>query len=180
MDTRTLCLGVVYRGPASGYEIKKSFEEGPLAHIHEASFGAIYPALTRLAAEGLVDCRELPQDKRPDKKVYAITPSGCRAFEAALRQLPAPDKVRSDFLFMLFFAHVLPSEHLERIVDQRIAWYEETIARMRDCADAPDDPPGQSYVRGFGLAVYQAARDYLVANRAGLLAAASASPAAAE
>ncbi len=41
MDAKTLCLGALSRGDASGYEIKKAFEEGPLSHIHEASFGAI-------------------------------------------------------------------------------------------------------------------------------------------
>ena len=55
MDAKTLCLGALSRGDASGYEIKKAFEEGPLSHIHEASFGAIYPALTRLDEQGPCD-----------------------------------------------------------------------------------------------------------------------------
>ena len=107
MDTKTLCLGVLSRGDASGYEIKKAFEEGPLSHIHEASFGAIYPALTRLDAQGLVACREMAQEKRPDKKVYSITEAGREALLGALMAPPAHDKVRSDFLFILFFAQML-------------------------------------------------------------------------
>lgn len=174
MDTRTLCLGVLNRGAASGYEIKKSFEEGPLAHIHEASFGAIYPALTRLAAEGLVDCHELAQDKRPDKKVYSITPAGRHALEEALRQPPAGDKFRSDFCFIMFFAHLLGPDQVGRLIDARIAWYEETLARMETCSDLADRPAGERFVHGLGLAVYRAARDYLRAHRAELLGAAAA------
>src|SRR3546814_3071348 len=54
MDAKTLCLGVLSRGAASGYEIKKAFEEGPFSHFHQASFGSIYPALNALSADGLV------------------------------------------------------------------------------------------------------------------------------
>ncbi|RDD61332.1 PadR family transcriptional regulator [Ferruginivarius sediminum] len=169
MDTQTLCLGVLNRGAASGYEIKKSFEEGPLAHIHEASFGAIYPALSRLAADGLVEYCELPQDKRPDKKVYSITSAGRRALEKALHHPPAADKFRSDFCFILFFAHLLPAEELARLIDARIHWYDETLARMEECEELGEHPAGERFVHGLGLAVYRAARNYLCDHRDDLL-----------
>lgn len=170
MDTRTLCLGVLNRSDASGYEIKKSFEEGPLAHIHEASFGAIYPALTRLSEEGMVECREYAQDKRPDKKVYSLTAKGRHALEQALHTAPAPDKMRSDFLFMLFFAQLLPVERLAAMIDMRIALYEEMLERMTACEGLSERPAGERFVHGFGLTIYRTARDYLVENRAMLLA----------
>ena len=53
MNVRTLCLGVLSFGEATGYEIKKEIEEGPFSHFIEASFGSIYPALTQLLGEGL-------------------------------------------------------------------------------------------------------------------------------
>jgi DNA-binding PadR family transcriptional regulator len=170
MDTRTLCLGVLNRGDASGYEIKKSFEEGPLAHFQEASFGSIYPALTRLAQDGLVVCRAQPQDKRPDKKLYSITEAGRTALEGALHRPPTEDEVRSDFLFVLFFAHLLPTATLNRLIDERIAWYEDVLQRMTENADLDNRPAGERFVHGLGLAVYRCARDYLRDNRATLLA----------
>lgn len=169
MDTKTLCLGVLARGDASGYEIKKTFEEGPFSHIHEASFGAIYPALTRLDAEGLVTCREMAQDKRPDKKVYSITETGRQAFYEALLAPPARDRRRSDFLFILFFGQLLPAERLARLIDQRIADYRACLAQMESC-DLSDRPAGETFVHGLGAAVYRAAADYLEANRDRLLA----------
>ncbi|MCZ6511637.1 MAG: PadR family transcriptional regulator, partial [Alphaproteobacteria bacterium] len=48
MDTKTLCLGVLTHGDASGYEIKKALEDGPFGHIQEIGFGSIYPALAKL------------------------------------------------------------------------------------------------------------------------------------
>src|SRR3546814_13530763 len=79
MDAKTLCLGVLSRGAASGYEIKKAFEEGPFSHFHQASFGSIYPALNALSADGLVAGRAQAQQKRPAKKIYSLTPKGRNA-----------------------------------------------------------------------------------------------------
>ena len=170
MDTRILCLGVLSHGPASGYEIMKAFEEGPFAHIHAASFGAIYPALSGLLQDALVEVEEQPQDKRPDKKVYSLTELGRQALSHALMQDPAPDKVRSDFLFILFYAQFLPPERLAELIDRRIAWYRDSLSRMADCAASAQAPVGAAFVRGLGQAVYQAAADYLEANRDRLLA----------
>ncbi len=160
MDTKILCLGVLSRGDATGYEIKKAFEEGPLSHIHEASFGAIYPALTQLDQQGLVACREMAQEKRPDKKVYSITEAGREALFRALMAPPARDKVRSDFLFTLFLGHILPAERLVELIDERIAWYRACLERMAAC-DLTACPPGEAFVHGLGQAVYEAAAAYL-------------------
>jgi len=168
MDAKTLCLGVLARGDASGYEIKKSFEEGPFAHIQAASFGSIYPALTKLSEDGLLACRAEPQDKRPDKKVYSITPAGRDALAARLMQPPAADRVSSDFLFIMFFAHVLPPPLLADFIDQRIAWYEASIERMQGCG-VETRPPGERFVHGFGLAWYETAARYLREHRDELL-----------
>ncbi len=168
MDTKTLCLGVLSRGDASGYEIKKAFEEGPLSHIHEASFGAIYPALTRLNEQGLVACREMAQEKRPDKKVYSITEAGREALLGALMAPPAHDKVRSDFLFILFFAQMLDAPRLAVLVDQRIAWYRDCLERMAAC-DLSACHPGEVFVHGLGRALYEAAAAYLAEHRESLL-----------
>jgi PadR family transcriptional regulator AphA len=58
MDVRTICLGILTRGDATGYEIKKLFEDDGYQHFVEASFGSIYPALNRLTEEGLVSVRQ--------------------------------------------------------------------------------------------------------------------------
>ena len=65
MDVRTICLAILTRGDATGYEIKKLFEDGGYRHFVEASFGSIYPALNRLTEEGLVSVRAEAQEKRP-------------------------------------------------------------------------------------------------------------------
>ncbi len=171
MDSKTLCLAVLANGDASGYEIKKALEQAPFSHFQDTGFGSIYPALGKLTDDGLVRCTAMAQEKRPDKKVYAVTESGRRALINALMEPPAPDRYRSDFLFVLLQGHLLPPEHLLAIVDQRIAHYEERITHMECCA-LEHRPLGQQMVHGFGLALYRAASSYLRQHRPALEAAA--------
>lgn len=166
MDAKTLCLGVLSLGDASGYEIKKAFEEGPFSHIHVASFGSIYPALNALVVEGMAVAREIAQHKRPDKIVYAITEKGRDALRLSLSAEPARDKVRSDFLFGLFFAQEITPELVAARLDERIGWYRESLARMEACAASSQTwAAGPRFVHGLGKAVYEAALDYLEENQ---------------
>lgn len=160
MDVKTLCLGVLSLGDASGYAIKKAFESGPFAHFNRAGFGSIYPALRELAGRGDVEGRDCEQTGRPDKRVYRITPQGRLALLRALEAAPAEDDFRSDFLFLMFFADLLPAERLRGLIGQRLAWYDAKLANMEDYAQS-DLPEGARFVVGLGRAVYGAARRYI-------------------
>lgn len=181
MDSRTLCLGALMLGDASGYEIKKLYEEGAFSHFYETSFGSIYPALTRLVQDGYANCTELAQDKRPDKKVYSITARGREAFAEALKLRPAPDEVRSDFCFIMVFGRLLPPALVMRMIESQIAFYRENLARMEGCEHAEDSPTGQ-LIHGLGLAIYRAAAEHLERHKDAVLAqmTAPAAPRAAE
>jgi DNA-binding PadR family transcriptional regulator len=159
---------VLSLGDASGYEIKKAFEAGPFAHFHQAGFGSIYPALGSLHDDGCVSCTEVATDRRPAKKVYAITEKGRTAFRQALTKWPAPDKIRSEYVFMLFFADLMDEDHLGDVFDAYLAHYRRLVEQIR-CADSAGMPRGRLFARGFGLAFYEAAVGYLEANRALLL-----------
>lgn len=173
MDVKTLCLGVLSCGDASGYEIKKQFEDGPFAYIYDAAFGSIYPALGKLKDEGLVSFKEMAQDGRPDKKVYSINEQGLAALKKALHKPPQRDKMRSDSMFMLFLAHQMDSRARQDVYESYLATYKSYVAEMRgdeagECSELGEqfeNLPGHDFVHGFGLAVYQAAVDYLENNR---------------
>ena len=176
MDVRTFCLGVLSLGDATGYEIKKQAEDGPFSHFYKAGFGSIYPALAKLAADGLITGRDEPQAGKPDKRVYSLTPDGRRALGDALTDLATGtavrDDIRSEFLFLMFFAHLMPTHRVARQIDAHIALYRSCLdqieekARTAECATSP----GHAFVRGVGLAVYRAFHDHLVNNRDALLA----------
>ena len=101
MNVRTICLAILTQGDTTGYDIRKRSTEGDFSYFVEASFGSIYPALSKLEEEGLVTSRVEPQEGRPAKRVYAITPSGREQFINSLFDDLNQDVFRSEF--MLFF-----------------------------------------------------------------------------
>jgi DNA-binding PadR family transcriptional regulator len=166
MDVKTVCLGMLTDGPASGYDLKKHFES-TFSHFFAAGYGSIYPALSSLAAQGLVSCEEIPQEGKPDRKVYEITPAGHEFLLDALRN-PCPcHKVRSEFLATMCFAHLMRPEDIETVLDNRlagIAKYQEMFREFEaECMS--DWPEGQKFVLGFGKAITNAMEAYIAENR---------------
>jgi DNA-binding PadR family transcriptional regulator len=165
MDVRTICLGILTRGDATGYEIKKLFEDDGYQHFVEASFGSIYPALNRLTEEGLVSVREESQEKRPDRKVYSITSSGRATFIASLLKPLPEDRHRSPFVFAMLFADLLPETRVSQMLNDYIAQAEAKLAQLEEQNDKPKSPH-EKFVLGIGRAVYVAMLDFLRAHRA--------------
>lgn len=168
MDVKTLCLGVLTEGDKTGYEIKRCFEDA-FSHFFGAGFGSIYPALAELSRQGLVSCRSVEQDKRPDKKVYSLTAAGHRLLLEELMATPPRHKVRSEFLVLMYFAHLLPPERVAAIVDQMIAHWEPLVAEIETCAEAAVTP-GMRFAAGYGRAVLGAALAYVREHKAELIA----------
>jgi PadR family transcriptional regulator AphA len=175
MDVRTLCLGVLTERAMSGYEIKKHFEEA-FRHFFLAGYGSIYPALAELAREGLVTVESVEQEKRPDKKVYRITELGWAELQRELMMTRPQHRVRSEFLALMYFAHLLPPARVAQLIDERIAEWErnlyQDIARFEREAGKPGAAPltpGQRFGLGYGSAVLTAALAYVRRQRGPLL-----------
>ena len=163
MNIRTLCLGILSRGDATGYEIKKMVEEGLFSHFIEASFGSIYPALTRMTEDGLVTFRSESQDGKPDKKVYSITPAGLTALKHALTVFPRKDKFKSEFLFIMLLSEHVDRQHVAAVLARRAEELQQELDMIRECAEGLNKP-GTQFVNGYGQAVIGAARDYVAQN----------------
>jgi DNA-binding PadR family transcriptional regulator len=166
MDVKTLCLGVLCHGEATGYDIKKHFESA-FSHFFLAGYGSIYPALAELTERGLVLCEEQAQPGRPDRKVYRITEAGSAAFRDALCCTEPRHKVRSEFLVLLYFAQLMPPERLSEVLDQRLGEIEDTLGQLDTVERLEGDAwsAGEKFVAGFGRAVLEASRDYVRDHR---------------
>lgn len=161
MDVKTLCLGILTLGNATGYEIKKQFEEA-FSHFYAAGYGSIYPALNQLAADGLVTFTEVEQEKRPDKKVYSITDAGRRRFAEVLAQTPPRHRLRSEFMVLMFFAQMLPTERIAEVIEEELARNRDVLTRIECAEGSPEwNTPGGRVTLEFGRALTQAAIDYL-------------------
>lgn len=178
MNVRTLCLGILSTGEASGYEIKKDIEEGLFSHFIDASYGSIYPALTQLAGEGLVTVRAEEQSGKPDKKVYAITPKGRESLARAISVVPARDKYKSEFLFQMLLKQFVTPDVMRAAIDKQMSDLEDDLARIGQCRCSEQPHAGARFVADYGEAVLSAALAVLKEKKAELLR--NATPQAAE
>lgn len=165
MDVKELCLGVLSMGEATGYDIKKYFEKS-FRYFFAAGYGSIYPALADLSKKGFVQCREQAQDKRPDKKIYELTDKGREAFRQAIIKAKPRHKIRSQFLVLIYFSHMLSGERLRDIMFERVKEIEELIEWLEEGSknDQHRGLPGVEFTIGFGLHTLKAARDYIREN----------------
>jgi DNA-binding PadR family transcriptional regulator len=175
VNVKELCLGALTFGDASGYDLKKFFEQ-TFNHFCVAGFGSIYPALAELTAAGLVTCSDEPQQGKPDRRVYHLTEAGHAAFVRDLETAEPQHKVKSDFLLMMYFAHLLSPERLDHLIDARIDDLNKQLALIEEMQANPPAPcehvTGAEFVQGFGKTVMIAARDYLQQHRVELVVAA--------
>jgi len=154
-------------GPASGYDLKKRFESS-FGHFFAAGYGSIYPALATLARNGMVDFEEVPQEGKPDRKVYTITDKGRDELLQGLSNPSPTHKVRSEFLAIMCFAHLMTDAQIDTVIDHRLAAIDgflKTLDALADCG-FESMPPGAHFVAGCGRHVATALRQYIEDNRA--------------
>lgn len=169
MNIDSLCLGILSLNEASGYEIKKTLENS-FSHFQAASYGSIYPALAKLTDAGFVHFREEPQEKRPTKKVFSITPNGQEHFFRVLMETTPSDQYRSDFLVLMMFAHLQPLERLRELLQQQsdnIQTELEILQKIiREC---PTLTAGVRFTLEYGIAANQSLLNLMQERSASLL-----------
>lgn len=156
MNTSHLCLGILCLGDASGYEIKKAIER-TFSHFQATSYGSIYPALAKLTEQGLVSFHEQAQEKRPTKKVFTLTQAGRAHFFQTLMSTEPTEQHRSDFLFLMMFAHLLPTQQNRALLERQTAHLQgelEVLERIiQECETLT---PGMRFTLEYGIAANQA------------------------
>jgi DNA-binding PadR family transcriptional regulator len=168
-DSRTayVILGLLSIEPnKSGYDLRKAIE-GSVGHFWGESYGQIYPALKRLAADGLIVPSESAKGARKRRQEYSITEAG----RACLREwLALPfhnDPPRNEFLLKLFFggeaapavsiAHVKDCNDKNRRMLGLLSQFEE-MARKQTQQDIHQ--PYWVLTLKLGIALTQAALDW--------------------
>jgi PadR family transcriptional regulator AphA len=100
-------LGFLSLGPSTGYDLKKHMESSTQFFWH-AELSQIYPALKQLEGKGLVTFEVIPQEGKPDKKIYAITATGRKALTDWLSEpLDETPPTKSLVLLKIFFLESL-------------------------------------------------------------------------
>ena len=135
MDVKFPILGFLMDTEAAGYDLKQRFQD-PVGFFYRVSDGSIYPALKKLARDGLVKLRTESRGRRA-RKVYAITPRGRAHFMKMLREPAQPPFVFDESQVKMYFADREPEialEHMERSRrddEERTAILAQMVAEMR-------------------------------------------------
>lgn len=111
-------LGLVCLSPSSGYDLKRVFAATPMG-VYQPSSGALYPALRRLEAKGLVQAKPLDRvsESARHRRVYESTQAGRTAHVAWLRAPIEPSTAARDIgLHLLRFVMMEPEFAPEEVV----------------------------------------------------------------
>ncbi len=123
MSLEHAILGFLNYRPYSGYDLKKIFDHS-VRHFWSADQSQIYRTLNRLTENGWVEMEIIPQDDRPNRKEYRITPAGRAELLAWLAGTPPLQPARSAPLIQVFFSGQLSNEQI-------LAQFEGYAAIMR-------------------------------------------------
>jgi DNA-binding PadR family transcriptional regulator len=166
MDVKTVCLGMLTDGEASGYDMKKCFESS-FGHFFPAGYGSIYPALATLARDGLVEFEQVLQDGKPDRKVYHLTDKGREALMDGLAKPNPAHKLRSEFLATMWFAHLMTDEQIDTAIKTRLTEIDGFLEMIEafQPGNCPGTGQGAQFVAGYGKHMASAFKQYIEENR---------------
>lgn len=92
-------LGLLMKGPSSGYDIRKQFN-GSLRYFWSESYGQIYPVLKDLVRDGYARVEEANNSRQ--KKLYWITPEGEAVYRRWLAEPTNPIQYRDELLLKVY------------------------------------------------------------------------------
>lgn len=176
MNVKTLCLSILYEEDASGYDIRRMCADGNFSYFIEASYGSIYPALSKLEDDGLVISRTEQQAGKPARKVYSITEGGRAAFAEQLAEPLGEDVFRSPFLLFARFAHILPRALVEARCEEFLRNSVADCEHIESAYEEKNVTPADRWVMDYGRAVLRVAEEHFRAHMHELITMARAEP----
>lgn len=143
-DVKFPILGFLMESAMTGYDLKRRFQD-PVGFFYRVSDGSLYPALKKLAHDGLVTMRAESNGRRT-RKVYAITPKGRERFLLLLREPAAPLYVYDEAQVKIYFGNYDPQAalaHMKRMRQFDIV----SAAELRQLALEMQGSPENRYRR---------------------------------
>ncbi|MEC9488369.1 MAG: helix-turn-helix transcriptional regulator [Halanaerobium sp.] len=125
MSLKYAILGLLNIAPMTGYAIKKNFS-GPMGAFWYVSFGGLYPALHRLAADGLIDFVEKDDGRR--QKEYFLTAKGRNELEDWFSMETPSPQTRDEFMLKIFLSTDLDDRKRLKLIGDYLN-YKEGLQR---------------------------------------------------
>ncbi|MEV7979303.1 PadR family transcriptional regulator [Streptomyces sp. NPDC086519] len=129
MALRNAVMAALLEGEASGYDLAKGFD-ATVANFWTATPQQLYRELERMEADGLVTARVVEQERRPNKRLFSLTPAGRDAVRAYTAEPPArPSVVRDELLVKVQCADAGDLDAVRTAVAERMEWATAKLAR---------------------------------------------------
>jgi DNA-binding PadR family transcriptional regulator len=133
MSVRFAILGLLHYRNMHGYEIKRHIESH-FGHMWTINYGQIYPNLKSMEKEGCITLADVSPSEwgGPQKKLYAITPSGREKFNRWLEsEETSRMSLRDPFLMRFIFFGFGNRKQAVSIIDKQIKIYEKQLDLRR-------------------------------------------------
>jgi DNA-binding PadR family transcriptional regulator len=125
-------LGLLARGPAHGYDLKRD-HDARFPGAKPLAYGQVYATLSRLERDGHAEIAETAHGGGPERTVYALTPEGRRTLDDWLEQVePAGPYPADELVRKTITALHLGNDAAGFLARQRA----QHMARMRELVSA--------------------------------------------
>ncbi len=127
-----ILMGTLEENPSSGYDITHRIME-EVGGIVQITSGTIYYTLKKLESRGWIKGEVSKQGRRPERRVYSITPAGRRGLQKRLEESALQsDRFYSPFDVALFFTPKMSHKSLVKAVQKRLKDIENYLARLEE------------------------------------------------
>jgi DNA-binding PadR family transcriptional regulator len=125
-------LGLLEREPSHGYDLKRDYDTY-FGRGKPLPFGQVYATLARLARDGKAVAGESEAGAGPERKRYAITPTGRAEVEAWLAEPVEPEPHLQTVLFSKVVLALMLGRPADQYLDAQRAAH---LQRMRELTEA--------------------------------------------
>lgn len=130
--TRLTLLALLSDQPMHGYELRRQIELRTMDQWADVTYGSIYPALRRLANDGMVE--EVGRDRAgnlPTRTTYRITDSGREELKQLLRiAWTIPQFTAQAVDVALSFSNLLQPEEITELLELRVQTLDAITAQL--------------------------------------------------
>jgi DNA-binding PadR family transcriptional regulator len=156
-------LVAISEQPASGLDLARRFDRS-IGFFWNATHQQIYRVLARMDADGWLDVTTVAQAGRPDKKVYAVTPTGAEVLRAWLAAPTEIEGLRSELAVKLRGASFGDREAVLDVARANLADHRLRLDHYRHLMRRDYPRPGQ--LQGLELDQYLVLRGGIVMEEA--------------
>lgn len=130
MALRDAVLAALLDGEASGYDLAKAFDAS-VANFWMATPQQLYRELDRMAADGLIAARLIEQDRRPNKRLFSLTPAGRQTLREFVARPPKPSAIREDLMVQVQAIDVCDAAVVAASLRERLQWAMAKLGRYQ-------------------------------------------------